>query len=436
MYGTAQRSRIDCVAARDPAREAVVVRTQRRRVCVVRYQFGDRILDTDTVELRDGTGVVELEPQVFDVLLYLLAHRERVVTKEELLDRVWGDRFVSESALTTRIKLARRAVGDSGRTQAVIKTVHGRGYRFVAAVTEGERPAATNVVAPSASAMAYMPRTRYAEADGASIAYQIFGEGPDLVLIVGFATNVEVQWEHPTIAQFLHRLGTFCRVTVLDKRGVGLSDRLSVDDPPPIETRAADLGAVMDAAGVARATVLGSSEGGSLAMVFAATHPKRVERLVLYGAWATPYVGRIPSDVDGIARYWGSGAVYAAIAPSLAADEAGRNFLARYERQSATPRTAMALREEMGKTDVSGVLGSISVPTLVVHRRHDDWVPYEHAQELATGIPSARLLILEGRDRHLFSGDTRSTLDAIKEFVTGTPPSPVTRGDTSGGDGT
>lgn len=396
----------------------------------MRYRFGERVLDTDTVELRDGTAVLDVEPQVFDVLAYLVAHRDRVVPKEELLDRVWGDRFVSESALTTRIKQARRAVGDTGREQAVIRTVHGRGYRFVAPVTEsaGDPPVGPGAPTPRSSpAVTVLPRTHYAEGDGASIAYQTFGDGPDLVLIAGFATNVEAQWEHPAIAAFLDRLGSFARVTVLDKRGVGLSERLRPDDPPPIETRADDLRAVMEAAGVPRATILGSSEGGSLAVVFTATHPERVERLVLHGTWARHrYFGRVRPDLEEIDRSWGTGGVYAALGPSLAADEPGQRFLARYERQSATPRTARALRELIGMIDVTDALGSISVPTLVLHRRDDDRVPYEQGQQLAAGIPGASLVTLEGRDHYLFSGDTGPLLDAIEHFVTGTPAAPAT----------
>src|SRR5947207_3997666 len=102
----------------------------------MRYRFGDVELDTDTYELRSSQGLVDVEPQVFDVLVHLLSQRARVVPKEELLDAVWGNRFVSESALTTRIKQARQAVGDNGQTQRFIKTVHGRGYRFVADVDE------------------------------------------------------------------------------------------------------------------------------------------------------------------------------------------------------------------------------------------------------------------------------------------------------------
>ena len=194
----------------------------------MRLRFAGVEVDTDTYELRSGGRLVEVEPQVFDVLVHLISHRDRVVTKEELLDQVWGDRFVSESALTTRIKQVRQAVGDDGREQRVIRTAHGRGYRFVAPVTECAEGAA-----PGARPG---PRCRSRDAPpgpGHPLRRQRRGRhrlpgvrvGPDLVLIEGFTTNVEVQWEHPDIARFLRRLGSFCRVAVLDKRGTGLSER-------------------------------------------------------------------------------------------------------------------------------------------------------------------------------------------------------------------
>src|SRR6266511_5633316 len=318
----------------------------------MRYSFGGVELDTDTYELRSGDRLVDVEPQVFDVLAHLLAHRGRVVTKEELLDTIWGDRFVSESALTTRIRQARQAVGDDGQAQRVIKTVHGRGYRFVASVDE---------LAPGRDVVADapldpVPATRYVVNDGASIAYQVFGEGPDLVLIEGFTTNVEVQWEHPAIARFLRRLGSFCRVAVLDKRGTGLSERLGRGEAPPLEQRADDVRAVMDAVGMERATVFGSSEGGSLSILLAAAHPERVERLVLHGTWARhPWL----DDPDrpefaAVERLWGTGRAYALLADSMARTAAGRRFLGRFERQAATPGTARRLVELMSAIDEIG----------------------------------------------------------------------------------
>ena len=332
--------------------------------------FGGVELDTDTYELRSGGHIVEVEPQVFDVLAFLAANRERVVTKEELLDAVWGDRFVSESALTTRIKQARQAVGDDGQAQRVIQTVHGRGYRFVAPVPSTHGPGPSG---PGDAALDPVPPTRYVRNDGASIAYQVFGEGPDLVLIEGFTTNVEVQWEHPAIARFLRRLGSFCRVAVLDKRGTGLSERLGPGEAPPLEQRADDVRAVMDAAGMDQAAVFGSSEGGSLAVLLAAAHPERVERLVLHGTWARhPWSGPArPARVRFVERRWGQGPRVRRTGRDHGPHGVGRRFLGRFERQAATPGTARRLTELMSAIDVTALLPSMAVPTLVIHRSDD-----------------------------------------------------------------
>jgi class 3 adenylate cyclase/DNA-binding winged helix-turn-helix (wHTH) protein len=387
----------------------------------MRYCVGDHTLDTGTQQLLAGSTEVEVEPQVFAVLALLVRHRDRVVPKEELLDEVWGSRFVSESALTTRIKQVRRAVGDTGRDQRVVRTLHGRGYRFVAPVAE---PGAE----PAPVARRTVPHTRYADSHGASIAFQTFGEGPDIVLIAGFATNVEAQWDHPAMADFLTRLGHIGRVTVLDKRGVGLSDRVPHDSVPPLETRADDLAAVLDAAGIERATLLGSSEGGSLSAVFAASHPERVDRLILHNTWVTgPDFRRTELyDLDFVLERWGTGRVYAYVGPSLAADAPGREAMARYERQSATPRTARHLMELIGQIDLAGILGAITVPTLVLHRADDRVVPLAHGCQLAASIPGARLVVLDGRDHYLLSGDAAPTLAAIEEFVGGTGADRVT----------
>lgn len=389
----------------------------------VRYRFGSLTLDTRTLQLVDGDDEVALEPQVLGVLIHLVEHRDRVVPKTELLDAAWGSRFVSESALTTRIKQARQAVGDDGQRQAVIRTRHGRGYRFVApVVVEGEEPTAP----ASLPHPARIPETRYAEADGASIAYQTFGEGPDVVLVAGFATNVEVQWEHPSIARFLQDLGRLARVTLLDKRGVGLSDRVSPEEALSLETRADDLRAVMDAAGIERATILGSSEGGSLGAVFAATHAERVERLILHSTWMMgPAVSREGSwDLDWVLRRWGSGRLYAHLAPSLAAEPGGTELLSRFERLCATPRTARHLLELIGQIDITEVLAAVSVPTLVLHRVDDPVIPIEHGRQIASRVPGAQLVELAGADHYLCSGDPTETLAAIERFLADEPPRP------------
>jgi hypothetical protein len=185
-----------------------------------------------------------LEPQAFDVLAYLVSHRDRVVPKEELMDGVWGGRFVSETAVTSRIKQVRRALGDDGHSQRMIRTQHGRGYRFVAPV----------------EARRYCPRPepiRYTVSDGLHIAYQVTGGGPlDIVLISGFVSHLELDWGDPRHAHFLHRLGSFGRLIRFDKRGTGMSDRPS--GLPDVETRMHDVLSVMDAVGRSGRSLVGT----------------------------------------------------------------------------------------------------------------------------------------------------------------------------------
>src|SRR6266511_2733336 len=170
---------------------------------------GDLEFDPALFEVRRAGAVVPLEPQAFDVLSYLVAHRDRVVPKEELMDGVWGGRFVSETAVTSRIKQVRRALGDDGQAQRMIRTVHGRGYRFVA-------PIEARASAP----------IRYTVSDGLHIAYQVTGGGDlDIVLVPGFVSHLELDWADPRHAHFLDRLGSFGRLIRFDKRGTGMSDR-------------------------------------------------------------------------------------------------------------------------------------------------------------------------------------------------------------------
>ena len=127
--------------------------------------------------------------------------------------------------------------------------------------------------------------TRYAKSDGVNIAYQVTGDGPlDLVMVMGFISHLELDWEEPRAAHFIERLSSFARLIRFDKRGTGLSDRPG--GLPDLETRMDDVRAVMDAVGSERAALIGISEGGPMAALFAATYPERTSALVLYGTYA------------------------------------------------------------------------------------------------------------------------------------------------------
>ena len=259
------------------------------------------------------------------------------------------------------------------------------------------------------------PPTRYAKSDGLSIAYQHFGSGPiDLVYISGFVSHLDLSWELLTRAALFERLGRFARVLTFDKRGTGLSDRMS--GVASAEERMDDIRAVMDAAGVAEAAFVGVSEGGPLALLFAATYPERVRAMVLSSTFARMEAPPNFEELLGyIERTWGTGDAMAVFLPDVA-----REDRARYERSAATPSTAVALLRMNLTIDVTAVLPAISVPVLVVHNTGDPVVPVERGRELAGAIAGARLVERESAE-HVVRDP--SSLDGfvglIEEFLTG-----------------
>lgn len=267
--------------------------------------------------------------------------------------------------------------------------------------------------------------TRYARSvSGDSIAYQVTGRGPlDLVFVPGFVSNLEVFRAEPPIGRFYERLASFSRLILLDKRGTGLSDPLP--GPQPLEERIEDVQTVMNTVGSERAALLGLSEGAAMAMVYAATYPDRTAALVLCGAIVGGEIDEHPAGdrwaeavhrVQEAARNWGDGSTLALLAPD--ADATADQFGA-LERAGASPRMARELISMWLKTDVRGVLPTITVPTLVLHRS-DEIFPVEAAREIAAQIPGAKLVELPGRDHMPWFGDAEAYVSEIEEFLTGT----------------
>lgn len=280
------------------------------------------------------------------------------------------------------------------------------------------------------------PPTQYARAGETSIAYQVVGDGPiDLVLVLGFATHLEVQWEAPPLARFFERLGSFSRLIIFDKRGSGLSDPVS--EVPTLEQRIDDVRAVMDAAGSERAALFGISEGGPMSVLFAATHPERATALALYGAmartteapdypWGSPADALLESAAEFIAPYWGREAkgTVELFAPSLADDPAVVEFTARMERSAASPAMVQRIFEMFLDIDVRAILPTIHVPTLVLHRHGDRVVNWRAGQDLAERIPGARYVELEGIDHLPWAGDAEAVVGEIEELLTGARSAP------------
>jgi pimeloyl-ACP methyl ester carboxylesterase len=276
------------------------------------------------------------------------------------------------------------------------------------------------------------PQTDYAKSGDVHVAYQVLGDGPvDLVFVPGFVSHVEHFWEDPSLARFLRRLASFSRLVFFDKRGTGLSDRVSENAVPTLEERMDDVRAVMDAVGFERAAIFAPSDAGSMAILFAATYPERTIALVLYGTFAAgvkepgyPW-GGTRAEWEAAAERWQEkwGRVVFALdrfAPSKVGDGRYREWFARLERLSASPGAAATLARMNGEIDVRHVLPSVLVPTLVLHRSGELVVPVDEGRYIAERIPGATYVELDGVDHWPWLGDADSVIEEIQEFLTGT----------------
>jgi DNA-binding SARP family transcriptional activator/class 3 adenylate cyclase len=293
------------------------------------------------------------------------------------------------------------------------------------------------ILGPPAEAVRRSMRRRppvlYARSGDLSIAYQVSGDGPvDLVLVSGFISHLEKDWDDPRHAHFLERLGSITRLIRFDKRGTGLSDR--PHDVPDLETRMDDVRAVMDAVGSRRAVLFGYSEAAPMAILFAATYPQRTRALVLYGAYAKrldpdddyPWAPRRDARaayIDALERDWGFESDMKMMCPS--ADDAMARWWGERCRAAASPGAIRTLQEMNSLIDVRALLPAIRVPTLVVHRGTDYDVRIEEGRYIAERIPGAHFVELPGAD-HFVAVDPDQILDAVEPFLAecGASPAP------------
>jgi pimeloyl-ACP methyl ester carboxylesterase/DNA-binding winged helix-turn-helix (wHTH) protein len=388
------------------------------------YSFGEYELDTRLHELRRANERLHVEPQVFDVLAHLFACRDRVVTKEELLDRVWGHRYVAPTTLNSRIKHARQAVGDDGAAQRVIRTIHGLGFRVVANVEE--RTGATAGSAPPLG-----QRIQFCSStDGVNIAYATSGVGPPLVKPANWMTHLEYDWESPVWRHWLRELSRDRMLVRYDERGCGLSDHDA--DDLSFEAWVRDLETVVDTMGLERFPLLGISQGCAVAITYAVRHPERVTQLVLYGGFAEGLItrARTPQELDevtmvmrGIPLGWGHDnpafrMFFAARFLPEGTPEQMRWF-SELQRVTTSPEIGARLLSTAATIDVTELAPQVRAPTLVLHATGDAVAAFSQGRKLAALIPGARFVPLEGRNHVLLEGEPAWTrfVDEVRRFL-------------------
>ncbi len=396
----------------------------------MQLHFADCVIDCDRYEFLRAGQRIDVQPKVWAFLRLLAENAHRVLSKDEILERLWPDVNVAEGSLQRLASLARAALGD----EALLRTLRGVGYQLAAEVqVKGDEPAAAADAGekplPASSAAASSQVIRYCRTiDGANVAWASVGRGPALVRALGWFSNLEYEWAWPRARRFWELLGEGRRLIRYDGRGMGLSDPCSDFSP---ELRLRDLEAVITASGERRFDLVGLSEGCGTALSYAVRNPSRVRRLVLYGPPAFLFLEATP-ELQSLGRVmrelvkaaWGGGGselfgrMLAQLFVGQSADDDTRELFDHMQRASTDRDTALAYLHAM-PADAREEARKLSVPTLVVHRRGDAIAPFEAAKAAASLIPGARFVPLAG-DNHWPMADDLSApvmLRSITQFL-------------------
>ena len=377
------------------------------------FSFKDFALDGERRELRARGTIVPIEPQVFDLLVYLVENRDRVVSKDDLIASVWGGRIVSDSTLDSRINAVRRAIGDSGDKQELVRTIARKGIRFVGDVHQRLEQHEAPTTSPG---FAHKQEISFCHSpDKVNIAYAAVGSGPPLIKAANWLTHLEYDWESPVWSPLLQRLAERNRLIRYDSRGNGLSDRAVPEIS--FDGFVRDLGAVVDAVKVERFAILGISQGAAIALAYAVANPEKVSKLILYGGYAKGRNRRGSIEEADKARVfmsllrhgWGDEnsafmrAFSSVYLPNGSPEQI--KWFADLQRTTTTPENAALIRSTWDDIDVADLLPQIRVPTLVLHARHDNVVPLEQGRSMAAAIPNARFVTLESDNHVLLAGE-------------------------------
>jgi DNA-binding winged helix-turn-helix (wHTH) protein/pimeloyl-ACP methyl ester carboxylesterase len=370
------------------------------RNCV---SFSGCEVDLESYEVRQNGEKRPVEPQVFDLLAFLVSNPDRLVTKDELIAKVWNGRIVSDATLASRLKAARRAIGDDGERQKLIRTVHGRGVRFVG------KPSA-KMAEPARDSL--KQEIRFCRAgDGIRLAYATTGEGPPLVKPANWLSHLEYDLVSPVWHHWIAELSRDHTLVRYDERANGLSDWDARDISFGALLR--DLEAVIEAAKLDRFPMFCISQGCGVAIAYALRNPGRVTRMVLYGGYARGWARR-GSNAEIAKRHalgtlieqgWGQdNPAFRQVFTSLFIPEGTaehQQWFNELQRRTTSPANAQRLHEAFGSVDVRHLLPQLNVPVLVLHGRDDAVVPFEEGRILASEIPDARFVPLESKNHVL-----------------------------------
>ncbi len=397
------------------------------------YRFNQCTLDTERYQLSLRDKPVSVEPLVFDLLVYLVENRERVVSREELLDNLWEGKVVTDSALGARLKDVRKAVQDSGSKQAVIKTLHSRGYQFIAETVEATANLSaleTQVSSKVDIGLADQSPVRFcSSADGVSIAHAEVGEGYPLVAVGSWMSHLEEDWSNPMWGHYISNLAQDFKVIRYDQRGNGMSDWDNVDIS--FDRMVDDLKAVIDCYDYEKVALFGPSQAASVSIAFARKFPEKVSHLILYGAYSRGRCKRgNPEGIEEskalvtlIRQSWGrDNPVVRQMMTSLFMPDASleeSTWFNEFQKTCGPGENIARFRELFDDIDVSNLLAEINIPTLVIQCVGDSVAPLSEGKLIASRIPGAKLVTLNSKNHMVFEREPgfKRFLDAVHDFM-------------------
>ncbi len=377
----------------------------------MRLRFENCELCPDSLELVVDGKAKDVEPQVFDLLRFFVERPGELVTRDQLVDAIWDGRIVSDSAISARISAARSAIGDNGSEQKLIKTVPRRGFRFVAEVR------ALDDVGKTASAPAHRtqpPSTQRVQfchsSDETRLAYATVGRGYPMVRAAHWLTHLEHDWRSPLWHPFIEALSDRYQLIRYDQRGNGLSDWDVTDFS--LDRCVADLEAVVDAAGLDRFALYGTSQGAPISIAYAVKHPQRVSHLILHGGYVRGRLLRgTPDERENgeawltlLRNSWGKLGPFQQAFASMYLPDGSReqiDNLPELQINTTNAHKPVLLRQAVDTFDVTDLLEQVSIPTLVLHSRDDGVQPLDQGMQLASHIQNAGFVMLEGRNHAL-----------------------------------
>jgi len=395
------------------------------------FHFADFVLDPERRELRSGCKLFAIEPMVFDLLEFLIRHRHRVVSRDDLIAGVWGGRIVSESAIGARINAARRAIGDDGEQQRWIRTIARKGFRFVGDVREEAGSATASSAAEAARQVSHHAAraeeiTYCRTKDGVNLAVASVGHGLPLVRTGHWMTHIEYDWQNPLRRPMLDFLADRYRLIRYDCRTNGLSDRNVAD--VSFEALQHDLETVVDHLGLRSYAILGVSQGASVTIAHAARYPERVSKIVLVGGYALGRNKRL--SIQGFDAFltlmregWGNEhspfqKMFCGLFWANATAEHIK-WMAELQRMGSSPEDAARVHAAFADVDVVDLLPKVSAPTLVLQSRYERMIPYEEGSRLGALIPNAKLVALDSHSHvpRPFDAAWPIFLEAIETFL-------------------